>query len=139
MAAFLALHTLAALLGGMVFFAAVVAPLVFTRLPADQSGPFIRATFPAYYLYLIVNAGFAAVALALLPDRAGEAVAMAAVALATVWLRQSLMPRINALRDRAIAGEAAAEARFGTAHRLSVAVNLVQMLVVAAVLTRLAL
>jgi len=36
--------------GGMTFFSAVVAPLVFTKLRPDIAGSFIREIFPWYYL-----------------------------------------------------------------------------------------
>jgi hypothetical protein len=63
---------------------------------------------------------------------------MAVVAGLTFWLRQSLMPRINALSDRAKAGEAAAKRAFDRAHRLSVILNLLQMIVAGVVLARFA-
>ena len=55
------LHTLfhlavGCLLGGMVFFPSVVAPRVFRVLEPDDAGRFLRALFPAYYLYLIITA-----------------------------------------------------------------------------------
>jgi len=126
----------ALLLGGMVFFAAIVAPLVFMRLPADQAGRFIRAVFPFYYLYVLVTAAVGAAAVAWLDPP--PAAALAAVAAVTVWLRQGLMTRINALSDAAQAGEAGAWGRFNRAHRLSVIINAVQLLVVAWSLVRLA-
>jgi hypothetical protein len=121
----IALFALALLVGGMVFFAAVTAPLVFTRLPPDQAGRFIRAVFPFYYLYVLVAAAIAALALA--PLAAGPAAALAVVAGTTVWLRQGLMPRINRLSDAAQAGDAAAGQGFARAHRLSVIVNFAQL------------
>ena len=36
--------------GAMLFFGAVIAPLVFKHLPAYTSGPFIRRVFPVYDL-----------------------------------------------------------------------------------------
>lgn len=132
-----ALFALAVLFGGMVFFAAILAPLVFTRLPAEQAGGFIRAVFPVYYLFVLINAALAAVALAFrLPL---DAAVMAAVAAMTLWLRQGLMPRINTLSDAAKAGDAVSKPRFDAAHRLSVILNMAQMLVVASVLARWAL
>ena len=131
-----ALLAAAMLLGGMGFFAAVLAPLIFTALPSDAAGPFVRRVFPAYYLWVI---GAAAVgALALLPLRLPDAVGLGLVAASTVWLRQGLMPRINALSDRAQAGDAAAKAGFARAHQLSVLVNVAQMLVALVVLLRFA-
>ena len=126
----------ALLFGGMGFFAAVLAPLVFTALPAAASGPFVRRVFPAYYLWVIASAAVGA--LALLPLRLPDALSLGLVAASTVWLRQGLMPRINALSDAAQAGDAAAKAGFARAHRLSVLVNVAQMLVALAVLLRFA-
>ena len=132
----IALFATALLLGGMVFFAAAVAPLVFTRLPAEWSGRFIRQVFPVYYLWVLGLA--AAAAVALLPLRPWDALAMGTVAALGAWLRQGLMPRINALSDAAQAGDAAAKPRFDAAHRLSVWLNGAQILVALAVLLRFA-
>lgn len=132
----LADFAIALLFGGMVFFAAVVAPLVFTRLPAETAGTFIRAVFPFYYLYVLATSAVAAIALAFFDPPA--AACLAAVAAVTLWLRQGLMGHINALSDAARAGDEAARARFGRAHRLSVIVNMVQVLAVAWSLVRLA-
>ncbi|WP_198375078.1 DUF4149 domain-containing protein [Neoroseomonas rubea] len=132
----IALVCIAMLFGGMAFFAACIAPLVFTRLPPEWAGRFIRGVFPVYYLWVLGTA--AAGAVALMPVRPADAGALALVAGATVWLRQSLMPRINALSDAAQAGDTGAKAAFDRAHRLSVAVNLAQMLVAVVVLVRFA-
>jgi hypothetical protein len=130
----IAISCTALLFGGMAFFAAVVAPVTFTRLPPDMAGRFVRGLFPVYYLWVMGTA--AAGAVALLPLRVADALVLAAIAGTTVWLRQSLMPRINALSDAAQAGDAAAKAGFDRAHRLSVVVNVVQMVVAAIVLMR---
>jgi len=130
----IAVFALALLLGGMIFFAAVMAPLVFTKLPAKQAGAFIRAVFPVYYLYVLAASLIAALALATRWDGA----VMAAVAALTVWLRQGLMPRINTLSDAAQAGDGSAKRRFDAAHRLSVALNVAQIIATCAVLARVA-
>ena len=127
-----ALFAIALCLGGMVFFAACVAPLVFSRLPAEHAGRFIRGLFPIYYLYVM---GLSAVAaLALLPISGVAAGLAAAVALSALWLRQVLMKTINRLSDAAQAGDRTAAKRFDRAHRLSVIMNVLQMAVLAAVL-----
>ena len=109
----------AAVLGAMLFFAAVVAPLVFAHFPEDEAGAFIRRLFPRYYDVLAIVSALAAVlALGTL-----EGVILAAVAALFVLSRFWLMPRINAARD---AGAAAVN-RFETLHRASVIINLVQM------------
>jgi hypothetical protein len=126
----------ALLFGGMAFFAAVVAPVVFTRLPPEMAGRFVRGMFPVYYLWVLGTA--AAGAVALLPLRVADGLVLAAIAGSTAWLRQVLMPRINALSDAAQAGDVAAKAAFDRAHRLSVMVNVAQMAVAAVVLLRFA-
>ena len=120
--------------GSMCFFAGVMAPLVFTRLPAETSGPFIRAVFPWYYAVLAV-----CTALAALLAGASDPVALgllAATALGFAWARQVAMPRINALRDRSRAGDAASEVAFERAHRRSVWLNGAQMVALLVVLVR---
>lgn len=128
----IALFALALLLGGMVFFAAVVAPRTFQALPAETAGRFIRHLFPAYYLYLLACS--AAAAVALFPLAKPAAGIMLAVAGLTLWLRQVLMPRINDASDAAKAGRKEAEPVFHRLHRLSVIANLVQMVAAGAVL-----
>jgi hypothetical protein len=130
--ALIALFAASLLLGGMVFFAALVAPIVFRVLPAEEGGRFIRTLFPRYYLWVLGCS--AAAAVALFPLSKPDAGIMAAVAGLAWWLRQSLMPRINALSDRAKAGDAEAKRGFDRAHRLSVIANLLQMIAAAAVL-----
>ena len=130
----IAVFALALLLGGMIFFAAVMAPLVFTRLPASQAGTFIRAVFPVYYLYVLATSVIAALALATRWDGA----VMAVVALLTIWLRQGLMPRINTLSDAARSGDSAAKRRFDAAHRMSVVLNVAQIITTGVVLARVA-
>jgi hypothetical protein len=55
--------TLALAFGGMTFFSAVMAPLVFTKLPFDTAGAFIRQVFPWYYLTIGAVSALAAVLL----------------------------------------------------------------------------
>ncbi len=130
----IAIFAIALLLGGMIFFAAVMAPLVFTKLPAAQAGPFIRAVFPVYYLYVLATSAIATLALA----ARWEGAVMAVVALLTIWLRQGLMPRINMLSDAAQSGDVAAKRRFDAAHRMSVVINLAQIVAAGVVLARVA-
>jgi hypothetical protein len=130
--ALIALFATTLLFGGMAFFAALVAPIVFRALPPDLAGRFLRALFPRYYIWVVATA--AAAAVALFPLSKIDSGIMAATAGLAFWLRQVLMPRINALSDAAKAGDADAGRGFDRAHRLSVAANLVQMVAAAVVL-----
>jgi len=120
----------ALLLGGMGFFSGVVAPMVFTKLEAATAGAFIRAVFPWYYLWLVVTA--AAASLALLPVRSFEGALAAAIALGGVLARQALMPAINHERDHG------KPARFARLHSLSVWLNGAQLLAAIALVALLA-
>lgn len=129
-----ALFCLAFLIGGMVFFPAVVAPRVFKSLSPETAGLFLRDLFPAYYAYMIVASMLAS--LPLWPSHPGEAAACLFVALSTLWVRQVLMPRINRYRDAEKAGDTAAAGQFKRAHRFSVFINLGQLLMLLVVFGR---
>lgn len=129
-----ALFLSALLFGGMTLYSFGLAPLVFSQLPAETAGRFIRGAFSWYYLFVLgVAAVSAAVLAAIDPLAAGL---MALVAVLGGVARQVLMPRINAARDAQMAGDVAAKARFGRLHGLSVAINFVQLGAVAWVLAR---
>ena len=118
--------TAAILLGAMLFFAAVVAPLIFTGLDAATAGRFIRRMFPWYYLTIFVLASLAT--LLLLSGAPNNGAIMALVAAGAALSRQVLMPRINRLRDAQLAGDTEAGPRFDRLHRLSVWINSAQIL-----------
>ncbi len=128
--------SLALTFGGMTFFSAVMAPLVFTKLPFETAGAFIRQVFPWYYftmgattlvalLALLVNAGHTA---------RWEASLLALVLLGFIVARQLLMPLINRARDEELAGRAGAAQRFKRLHQTSVLINGVQWTAVLAAL-----
>ncbi|MEL6678748.1 MAG: DUF4149 domain-containing protein [Pseudomonadota bacterium] len=113
------LFALAVLFGGMVGFSFLFSPLVFIKLPIETAGPFIRQVFPSYFAAIL--ALFALIAVLAANWIAGL---MAVLAALNLWV---LMPRINALRDRQLAGDAAAKAQFDLLHRGSVVINFVQI------------
>jgi hypothetical protein len=117
------------LLGGMLFFPIVVAPIVFTSLPQVEAGHFLRSMFPRYYLFMIT---LSALAFALYQVGVGLVLSVPAtvcfgVALSTLWVRQSLVPRINDARDAQLSGDATAGTRFDRGHKLSVTINMLQL------------
>ena len=118
---------LAVAFGGMTFFSAVVAPLVFVKLPAATAGGFIRELFPWYYLTLGAVSLIATLAL-LGAGRSSAALLAGVTVLGFVVARQWLMPAINAARD------AKQPQRFNRLHRLSVIINGLQWLLLGAAL-----
>ncbi len=131
---FAALLLVSTLFGGMMLYSFGFAPMVFSALPAEDAGRFIRAAFPWYYLFVIVTAGFSGAILLLSNSRSG-ALALA-IAAAAIYARQVLMPRINAARDEQLQGNAEAKGRFGRLHGLSVVLNFVQLIAAGYVLYR---
>lgn len=114
----------AAMLGAMLFFAGVVAPLVFKVLPSDLAGGFLRALFPRYYDVLALVGILAA----LLSAGTLPGIILTAVALLFVFSRFVLVPRINGARDASLAGDQDAKKRFGRLHGASVLINITQMI-----------
>ena len=112
---------LSLLIGAMAMFSFVVAPSAFRLLPEEQAGKFVRGLFPLYYPVVTVLCAMAGVALvAGGPILSKIMFGMAALGL-IAW--KVLMPRINAYRDRSLAGDAAAKKWFGRLHGLSFAIN----------------
>ena len=130
----IALYLVAATLGAMLFFAVGIAPTVFQALPIEQAGTFLRRLFPRYYLALIIGSALAgALWLQSAPWAGGTCLV---IALSTLWVRQSLVPRINALRDAELDGDKVAGVQFARLHRLSVVINMIQLAALLLLLVR---
>lgn len=117
-------YILLLLLGGMVFFPAVVAPAIFSSLDIKMSGVVLRRLFPNYYLFIIV--------LSLIASFLGKLVSVATAAcififVTTALVRQILLPKINQWRDEELAGNLNSAKKFSLSHRLTVILNLLQM------------
>lgn len=125
-----ALLSTALLFGGMTLFLFGFAPLVFSALPADVAGKLLRQAFPHYYLFVLITAAIAG--LALWPRDPLASGLMAATAAVAGIARHMLMPAINTARDTG------AKSRFNGLHGLSVALNMLQLAAIVAVLVRLA-
>ena len=123
------------LLGAMLFFPSVVAPVVFTSLPVAQAGAFLRSMFPRYYSFMIALSLIATLLFLVANDESAyqAAVVCLFVGVSTLWVRQWLLPRINAARDAQLAGDAEAGRRFDRDHKLSVGINLLQLALLAGV------
>ena len=87
----------ALLFGGMTLYSFGFAAFLFKALPASSAGATLRLAFPWFYLFVVATAAIAA--LLWWSQDAVSAVAMAAVALTTIPVRQLLMPAINRATD----------------------------------------
>lgn len=130
-------------IGSIVFFSFAVAPTVFKTLKPEDAAALIRRIFSKYYLIGVLCAAGGIVCLGwLLWDRAfGKWPAILSLLLvagmggADFWLRQTVMPHMNELRDRRAMVEASGEtpdekleAEWKGLHRLSVQINGVVLL-----------
>ena len=118
------IYILLLLLGGMVFFPAVVAPAIFSSLDVKTSGVVLRRLFPNYYLFINV--------LALIAGFLGKLISIATAAcifivVTTVLVRQILLPKINQWRDEELSGNLDSAKKFSLFQRLTVILNLLQM------------
>ena len=123
------------LLGAMLFFPSVVAPVVFSSLPEAQAGVFLRSMFPCYYGFMIALSLIAALLFLVANDESAYQAAIVClfVGVSTLWVRQWLLPRINAARDEQLAGNVEAGRRFDRDHKLSVGINMLQLVLLAGI------
>ncbi len=110
------------ILGIMLFFSFVIAPVVFTTLDEDNARKFIRKIFPFYYN---VNLGLSLIVLLtfLFISKLGiDFYLILAITLLFATSNYLLMPLINKYRDEK------QDKKFKYSHFISVAINFVQML-----------
>jgi hypothetical protein len=127
-----ALLGLAPLAGGMLFFGAVMAPLVFQNLAPAVAGPFIRSAFPLFYGFVVVCATLSACGFLIL-GRMAEAALLFVIIAATYWSWFWQLPHLDALR---LSGDTAA---FTRGHEFSVWVYGAEMFSAFGILIRFAL
>ena len=116
------IYLTAMILGIMLFFSFVIAPVVFTTLDEDNARKFIRRIFPFYYnVNLAIS--FIVLLLFLLLSKLG--VDFYLILLITILFATSnylLMPLINKYRDEK------QDKKFKYSHFISVVINFVQMI-----------
>lgn len=126
----------AILFGGMLTFTGFFAPLAFSRLPEEHSGPFVRGLFPHYYLVGTVLSAVGA--FAALTVRQPEAIILWFVALGFLFSRYYVMPRTVAAHEARERGEIGAAEKFADLHKRAAFINIIQMVLLLVVLVRMA-
>ncbi len=116
------IYLIAMILGIMLFFSFVIAPVVFTTLDEDNARKFIRRIFPFYYnVNLMIS--FVVLVTFLFLSKLG--VDFYLILLITILFATSnylLMPLINKYRDER------QDKKFKYSHFISVVINFVQMI-----------
>ena len=118
----LSVYLTSMILGIMLFFSFVIAPVVFTTLDENNARKFIRRIFPFYYN---VNLGVSFIVLItfILPSKIGvDFYIILAITVLFATSNYLLMPLINKYRDEK------QEKKFKYSHFLSVLINFVQMI-----------
>ena len=116
------IYLTAMILGIMLFFSFVIAPVVFTTLDEDNARKFIRRIFPFYYN---VNLAISFIILLLFLFLSKLGVDFYLILLITILFAISnylLMPLINKYRDEK------QDKKFKYSHFISVVINFVQMI-----------
>ena len=116
------IYLTAMILGIMLFFSFVIAPVVFTTLDEDNARKFIRRIFPFYYN---VNLAISFIVLVLFLFLSKLGVDFYLILLITILFAISnylLMPLINKYRDEK------QDKKFKYSHFISVVINFVQMI-----------
>ncbi len=120
MLATIELFTLAIIVGGMITFQCLFAPMVFIKIEMAVARPFIRAFFPYYYLYFgALNCVLVGVT-SINPDY--TTVIYGICLLGFVISRQWLMYAANNATDN---GQ---KTRFAIYHRATVLINTLQLI-----------
>ena len=118
----LSIYLIAMILGIMLFFSFVIAPVVFTTLDEDNARKFIRKIFPFYYN---VNLAISFIVLLLFLFLSKLGFDFYLILLITILFAISnylLMPLINKYRDEK------QDKKFKYSHFISVVINFVQMI-----------
>ena len=118
----LSIYLIAMILGIMLFFSFVIAPVVFTTLDEDNARKFIRRIFPFYYN---VNLAISFIVLLLFLFLSKLGVDFYLILIITILFAISnylLMPLINNYRDEK------QDKKFKYSHFISVVINFVQMI-----------
>tara|TARA_S200000501_G_scaffold378800_1_gene443761 strand:- start:876 stop:1271 length:396 start_codon:yes stop_codon:yes gene_type:complete len=122
-----------ALLSIMIFYSFGIAFNVHRTLDKENAGKLLRKLFPLYFLWGIIISILAEIIL-LYQGLSLKALFMAIVAIGFLYSRQVLVPLLNKNRDMANEGNSEAKKIFGSLHFRSVSINIIQMLLLIAIL-----
>ena len=118
----ISIYLISMILGIMLFFSFVIAPVVFTTLDEENARKFIRRIFPFYYN---VNLGISIIVLItfLFLSKLGiDFYLILAITILFATSNYLLMPLINKYRDNK------QDKKFKYSHFISVVINFIQML-----------
>ena len=122
------LYLTSVILGTMVFFSFVVAPVTFTTLNEENARKFIRKIFPYYYLFNLTISILTILSFVFIKKFSIDFYLISLIAILFVISNFVLMPLINKYRDTN------QDKKFKYSHFISVVINFVQMILLALIL-----
>ena len=117
-----ALYLTAIILGAMIFFSFVVAPITFKLLDEENSRKFIRGIFPFYYLLNLILSLVACILFFLNQNLSIDFLLMVSIGVLFAISNFILMPMINKFRDNN------EDKKFKISHFISVIINFIQLI-----------
>jgi hypothetical protein len=119
----LGLYLTSVILGTMVFFSFVVAPVTFTTLNEENARKFIRKIFPYYYLFNLTISILTILSFIIIKKFSIDFYLISLIAILFIISNFVLMPLINKYRDTN------QDKKFKYSHFISVVINFVQMII----------
>ena len=110
---------LAALIGSMIFFMAVISPSVFATLSTNANSKLLRTIFPRMFLFGFIIA-ILSLFLCYISSNILNSILLIIVAMSFIINRNYLTPKINDFRDKELEGDKKASSSFKYMHLLSV-------------------
>ena len=117
------LYLTSVILGTMVFFSFVVAPVTFTTLNEENARKFIRKIFPYYYLFNLTISILTILSFIIIKKFSIEFYLISLIAFLFAISNYVLMPLINKYRD------SNQDNKFKYSHFTSVVINFIQMII----------
>ena len=122
------LYLTSVILGTMVFFSFVVAPVTFTTLNEENARKFIRKIFPYYYLFNLTISILTILSFVFIKKFSIDFYLISLIAILFLISNFMLMPLINKYRDTN------QDKKFKYSHFISVVINFVQMILLVLIL-----
>ena len=110
---------LAALIGSMIFFMAVISPSVFATLSTNANSKLLRTIFPRMFLFGFIITILSLV-LCYISSNILNSILLIIVAMSFIINRNYITPKINEFRDKELEGDKKASSSFKYMHLLSV-------------------
>ena len=117
---------LGTIIGFMIFFPAIVAPVIFKTLKEEEAGFFLRLFFPRYYLFglILSSIGFF---ISLYDRELINIVSFLILVITFIFSRQVMTPAINKAKDSIVKNDKKYKIKFQKLHLFSVIINFSQL------------